>query len=380
MKLTAAVLREMGKKRPYYESNPLVIEEIELSKPKINEILVKVHAAGLCHSDLSVIDGNRPRQVPMVLGHEASGEVVEIGSNVKDISVGDHVVFTFVPICGHCQPCMTAHPALCENGAIANSNGVLLDGGTRLSDNQKRPIHHHMGISGFAEYVVVSRQSVVKINQKLPFDIGALFGCAVMTGVGAVINTGNLKLGETVLITGLGGVGFAALLGAIAGGASKVIVADVNKEKLNKALEMGAHEAIDSSENTALEKIRDLTGGGVDVGLEFAGVIQALEFTYNATTRGGRTITAGLPHPSKMIQISPTKLVAEEKTLKGSYLGSCIPTRDIPAYIALYLSGRLPVDKLMTHKIGLNEINTAFERLAEGKAIRQIISFDDSIK
>jgi alcohol dehydrogenase len=221
---------------------------------------------------------------------------------------------------------------------------------------------------------------VVKINQKLPFDIAALFGCAVMTGVGAVINTGNLKLGETVLITGLGGVGFAALLGAIAGGASKVFVADVNKEKLNKAVEMGAHEAIDSSEKTALEKIRDLTGGGVDVGLEFAGVTQALEFTYNATARGGRTITAGLPHPSKMIQISPTKLVAEEKTLKGSYLGSCIPTRDIPAYIALYLSGRLPVDKLLTHKIRLNEINTVFERLAEGKAIRQIITFDEPNK
>ena len=376
MKIRAAVLREMGKKRPYYESNPLVIEEIELQKPRAGEILVKIHAAGLCHSDLSVIDGNRPRQVPMVLGHEAAGEVVEIGLNVKDTSLGDHVVFTFLPLCGHCQPCMTGHPALCENGAISNNNGELLEGGTRLLDSQNNEIHHHMGVSGFAEYVVVSRKSVVKVDKTLPFDIAALFGCAVITGVGAIINTGNLKLGETVLITGLGGVGFAALLGAIAGGASKIIVADVNKEKLGKAIEMGAHEAIDPSENNALEKIRDLTRGGVDVGLEFAGVIQALDFTYNATARGGRTVTAGLPHPSKMLQISPTKLVGEEKTLKGSYLGSCVPSRDIPAYIALYQAGRLPVDKLMTHKLGLSDINIGLERLAEGEAIRQIIKFD----
>ena len=197
-----------------------------------------------------------------------------------------------------------------------------------------------------------------------------------MTGVGAVINTAKLTLVKTVLITGLGGVGFAALLGAIAGGASKIIVADVNKNKLNKALEFGAYEAIDSSEDDALEKIRDLTHGGVDIGLEFAGVTSALEFTYNATARGGKTVTAGLPHPSKTIQLAPVKLVAEERTLQGSYIGSCIPARDIPAYITLYQSGRLPVEKLLTHMLSLNDINIAFERLAKGDAIRQIISFN----
>jgi alcohol dehydrogenase len=195
-----------------------------------------------------------------------------------------------------------------------------------------------------------------------------------MTGVGAVINTAKIMLGQTVLITGLGGVGFAALLGALAGGASKVIVADINKDKLEKALELGAHEAIDSSNENALEQIRDLTKGGVDVGLEFAGAVQALEFTYNATARGGKTVTAGLPHPCKMMQLSPVKLVAEERTLQGSYIGSCIPARDIPAYITLYQSGRLPVDKLMTHKIRLEEVNEGFERLAKGEAIRQIIT------
>ena len=376
MKIKAAVLHEMGLERPYHKSKPLVIEELELEKPQRGEILVKIHAAGLCHSDLSVIDGNRPRQVPMVLGHEAAGEVVELGADVKDLVVGDHVVFSFVPVCGHCMPCMTARPALCENGVAANNQGILLGGGTRLRDKQNKSIYHHMGVSGFAEYTIASTHSVVRIDKALPYEVAALFGCAVMTGVGAVINTAKLVLGQTVLITGMGGVGFAALIGALAGGASKVIVADVNKDKLAQALALGAHAAVITTEEDALEQVRDITRGGVDIGLEFAGVIPALEFTYNATARGGKTVTAGLPHPSKKMEFAPVKLVAEERTLQGSYLGSCIPARDIPAYIKLYQSGRLPVDKLMTHKLKLNEINEAFERLAKGDAIRQVITFN----
>lgn len=376
MKIKAAVLYRMGQDRPYQESKPLVIEEVELQQPRAGEILVKIHAAGLCHSDLSVIDGNRPRQVPMVLGHEAAGEVVELGPGVSDIALGDHVVFSFVPICGHCRHCTTARPALCENGVAANNKGELMGGGMRLKNRHQQELHHHMGVSGFAEYAVVSRRSVVAITPQLPYGIAALFGCAVMTGVGAVINTARLQLGQTVLITGLGGVGFSALLGALAGGASKVIVADINPDKLKIARELGAHEAIDSSGDKALEQVRDLTGGGVDIGFEFAGVVPALAFTYNATARGGKTVTAGLPHPSKMLDLSVVKLVAEERTLQGSYIGSCIPSRDIPAYIELYQSGRLPVDKLMTHQIKLQDINEGFERLAKGEAIRQIINFD----
>ena len=376
MKIRAAVLHAMGVERPYDKNHPLVIEELELDKPGPGELLVKIHAAGLCHSDLSVIDGNRPRQVPMVLGHEAAGEIVELGAGVKNFFTGDHIVFSFVPVCGHCMPCMTARPALCEEGAAANNKGELLNGAMRLKDLQQRKIHHHMGVSGFAEYAVVSTKSVVRIDHSLPYAIAALFGCAVMTGVGAVINTARLMLGQTVLITGLGGVGFAALLGAVAGGASKIIVADVNKDKLAKALELGAHETIDPSQEKAVEKVRDLTRGGVDIGLEFAGVIPALEFTYMATARGGKTVTAGLPHPSKMMQFAPVKLVAEERTLQGSYLGSCVPARDIPAYIDLYQSGRLPVDKLLTHVLSLNDVNTGFERLAKGEAIRQVITFN----
>ena len=375
MKIRAAVLHKMGKERPYTSSKPLTIETVELKPPQSGEVLVRIKAAGLCHSDLSVIEGNRPRQMPMVLGHEAAGEVVELGPGITDLAVGDHVVFSFLPICGHCMPCMTGRPALCENGLASNNRGELLAGGLRLQDSHQQPIHHHMGVSGFAEYSVVSRQSIVKIDPTLPFDIAALFGCAVMTGVGAVINTAKLSLGQTVLITGMGGIGFAALLGALAGGASKIIVADVNKDKLAKALELGAHAVVDSSQPDAVEQVKDLTQGGVHIGFEFAGVVAALEFTYNATARGGKTVTAGLPHPSKMMQLSPTKLVADERTLQGSYIGSCVPARDIPAYISLYQAGRLPVDKLMTHKLQLDEVNEGFERLAKGEAIRQIITF-----
>lgn len=375
MKIRAAVLHEMGKERPYTTSKPLTIQELDLQAPQEGEVLVKIRAAGLCHSDLSVIDGNRPRQMPMALGHEAAGEVVELGPGVHDLAVGDHIVFSFLPICGHCMPCMTGRPALCDNGLAANNKGELMNGGMRLQDEHQHPVHHHMGVSGFAEYSVVSRKSIVKIDPTLPFDIAALFGCAIMTGVGAVINTAKLTLGQTVLITGMGGIGFAALLGALAGGASKIIVADVNKDKLAKALELGAHHVVDSSEANAVEQVKDLTRGGVDIGFEFAGVVPALEFTYNATGRGGKTVTAGLPHPSKMLQLSPTKLVADERTLQGSYIGSCVPARDIPAYISLYQAGRLPVDKLMTHKIRLDDINEGFERLAKGEAIRQVITF-----
>ncbi|SEL83004.1 zinc-dependent alcohol dehydrogenase family protein [Parapedobacter koreensis] len=375
IKIKAAVLHSMGSERPYDQSKPLVIEELTLAPPREGEVLVRIRAAGLCHSDLSVIDGNRPRQMPMVLGHEAAGEVVELGPGISDLAVGDHVVFSFVPVCGHCMPCMTARPALCENGVKANNGGVLLGGGIRLQDRGQHAVHHHMGVSAFAEYTVTSRKSVVRVDRTLPFEIAALFGCAVMTGVGAVVNTAKLSMGQTVLITGMGGIGFSALLGALASGAGRIIVADVNAEKLALAKQLGADEAVDASRADAVQQVHDITGGGVDIGLDFTGVVPALEFTYQATARGGKTVTAGLPHPSRMMQLSPTKLVAEERMLLGSYLGGCIPARDIPAYIALHQAGRLPVDKLLTHTLGLHEINEGFERLAKGEAIRQVITF-----
>ncbi len=375
MKIKAAILYESGKPRPYDVSAPLQVEEVYLSSPGPGEVLVKIRAAGLCHSDLSVIDGNRPRPLPMVIGHEASGEVVECGAGVNDLRPGDHVVFSFVPMCGHCLPCATGRPALCEPGAAANTHGALLGGGRHLKNLQLKDLYHHLGVSAFAEYAVVSRQSIVKIEENIPYEVSALFGCAVLTGMGAVVHTAGLSAGQTILVVGLGGVGLAAVLAALSAGAGRVIAADTNAQKRKTALEWGAHYVIDPNEEKAVEKLKDLTGGGVDIAVEFAGVVPALEFAWACTKRGGITVTAGLPHPGVSFSLSPTLLVGEERTLKGSYLGSCIPGRDIPAFIRLYMNGQLPVDKLLTHSVQPEEINTALERLAAGNALRQVITF-----
>ncbi|SDK78976.1 alcohol dehydrogenase [Modicisalibacter muralis] len=374
MHTRAAILRARPVERPYSETRPLAIETFELSGPGHGELLLKIHAAGLCHSDLSTIDGNRSRPVPMVLGHEAAGEVIEVGAGVHDFAVGDHVVCSFVPSCGHCGYCADGRAALCTHGAKANNEGTLLGGERRLAQDGSG-IHHHLGISGFAEYAVVARESLVKIDPALAYDIAALFGCAVLTGVGAVIHTANLRLGQSVLVVGLGGVGLSAVLGALAGGASQVIAADIDPAKLDKARELGATASVDPRDEKALQQVRDLTGGGVNVAAEFAGVPSALEFAFAATARGGTTVTAGLPHPDTRVSISPVQMVAEERSLKGSYLGGHVPKLDIPEYIALYQAGRLPIDKLLTHRLSLDEINIGFERLASGEAIRQVVTF-----
>ena len=375
MNTKAAILHQMELERPYSVSNPLKIEDVTLDDPGFNEVVVKIKAAGLCHSDLSVINGNRPRPLPMALGHEASGVVVELGEGVDKLSLGDHVVFAFLPSCGSCSYCNTGRAALCEPGAEANGKGTLLGGYKRIH-NQGDYYHHHLGVSGFAEFSVASVDSLVKIDQEIPFEIAALFGCAVMTGVGAVVNTAELKFGESILIVGLGGVGLSAILGAKAAGASNIIAADLNPQKRAIGKKLGAHYTIDSSKKNTPQFLKDLSGGGVDVALEFAGEISALEFAFHATKRGGTTVTAALPHPDAKLKISPVTLVGQEKSLKGSYLGSCVPSRDIPAYIELYKTGRLDVGKLISHRIKLEDINDGFERLAKGDALRQIILFD----
>lgn len=375
MKTRAAVLREMGAQRPYKDSQPLKIEEVELGAPGHNEILVRVRAAGLCHSDLSVIDGNRPRPLPMALGHEAAGEVLEIGEGVTDLEVGDHVVFSFVPSCGTCDYCLGGRAALCAPGAVANNEGVLLGGARRLRQNGTE-INHHLGVSGFAEYAVTSRRSAVKVNKDLPFDIAAVFGCAVLTGVGALVHTAGLRAGQSVLVVGLGGVGLSAVLGAVAGGARQIIAADIAADKLEMAKSLGATHVVNSGDEDAVEQVKAISGGGVDIAAEFAGVGPALEFAFAATGKGGTTVTAGLPHPSTRLAVNPVQMVAEERRFMGSYLGGHVPALDIPEYVALYQAGRLPVDKLLTHRLTLDEINEGFDRLASGEAIRQVIVFD----
>ena len=375
MKIKAAVLRQMGVAPPYVSSRPLSIETVDLAPPGPGEVLIKVSAAGLCHSDLSVINGDRPRPMPMALGHEAAGIVEILGDGVTDLKVGDHVVVVFVPSCGHCAPCAEGRPALCEPGAAANSGGTLLSGARRISQ-VGQTLNHHLGCSVFAEYATVSRHSLVKIDSTVPLDEAALFGCAVLTGVGAVVNTAKVPLGASVAVVGLGGVGLAALIGAQACGARQLIAIDLSDDKLVQARELGATHTVNAAQPDALEQIRELSAGGVEYAFEFAGSIPALDLAYRITRRGGTTVTAGLPPSTATLPLAAVNLVAEERTLKGSYIGTCIPSRDVPRYIALYQQGRLPVDKLLTGRLALDDINHGFDLLHEGKATRQVVVFD----
>jgi alcohol dehydrogenase len=372
--MRAAVLERMSAPYPYRESRPLMIRDLELAPPGEGEVLIQIKAAGLCHSDLSVINGQRPRPMPMALGHEAAGIVADLGHGVTDLEIGDHVILVFMPSCGHCLPCAEGRPALCEPGAAANGAGTLLSGARRLSD-QGIAVNHHLGCSAFAEYAVVSRRSVIRIDRDLPFDHAALFGCAVLTGVGAVVNTAGLKAGQTAAVIGLGGVGLSAVLGALAAGASRVVAVDLSAEKLAFARGIGATDTVNAGDPYAAAQIRDLTSGGVDVAFEMAGAVRAMELAWAITRRGGMTVTAGLPPPDARLPLPLVALVAEERTVKGSYIGTCVPSRDIPRFIALYRRGALPVDRLLSGHLKLDDINEAFDRLHEGQAIRQVILF-----
>lgn len=374
MKVRAAVLNAMGAALPYARSKPLAIEQVELRPPGPGEILVKMGAAGLCHSDLSVINGDRPRPTPMALGHEAAGIVEELGPGVDDLKRGDHVVLVFVPSCGHCGPCAEGRPALCEEGAKSNTAGTLLSGERRIFRDGS-PVYHHMGCSAFAEYAVVSRRSAVKIDPELPLDEAALFGCAVLTGVGAVVNTAQVRAGSTVAVVGLGGVGLASVLGAVASGARNVIAVDLSAEKLALAKSLGATHTFNAADGDLVDQVKAATKGGVEYAIEMAGSTKAFEAAYRMTRRGGMTVTAGLPHPTATWALSPTHLVAEERTIKGSYIGTCVPQRDLPRYIELYRRGKLPVNRLMSGKLKLEDINEGFDRLHEGKAVRQVVTF-----
>src|SRR5579871_619855 len=296
MKIEAAVLRHMGSPEPYADTRPITIEEVDLAAPGEREVLVELKAAGLCHSDLSTLNGNRPRQMPMVLGHEAAGIVRECGPGVRDLAPGDHVVFVFAPSCGECLPCREGRPGQCETGQKANGAGTLIGGGIRLSQ-EGRPIHHYTGVSAFARYCVSHRSSMVKIDQALPLDEAALFGCAVLTGVGAVLNTAKVHPGAKVAVVGLGGVGLNALLGAQVAGASQIVALDVHDDKLALARSLGATDVANARDPEALTAVRDLTNGGVDFAFEMVGSVQAMEMAYRITRRGGTTVTAGLPHP-----------------------------------------------------------------------------------
>jgi alcohol dehydrogenase len=377
MKTKAAVLYEMGMPQPYADSMPLVIDEVTLAEPGPGEVLVEIAGAGLCHSDLSVLDGSRPRAMPMVLGHEASGIVRAVGPAVTAFAPGDHVVFSFVPVCGQCIYCVSGRGALCERGAQANAAGTLLSGARRFTDSHARACNHHLGVSAFSQFTVAAQESLVKIDPAVPLAMAALFGCAVLTGVGAVVNTARVEPGMAVAVFGMGGVGLSAVMGARAAGAHPIIAVDRVENKLTLAREVGATHTVNAAHAGPIEAVREITHGGAAYVFESVGSEAVLMQAYQATRRGGTTVSIGLPHPAKMFAIPAVSLAAEERTIKGSYMGSAVPRRDIPRYIGMYQAGLLPVDKLHTHTLRLDEINAGFDRLAQAQAVRQIITFAD---
>ncbi len=371
MKTAAAVLRAVATERPYTASRPMRVEEVELGEPRAGELLVRIEAAGVCHSDLSVVDGSRVRPLPMALGHEAAGVVDATGPGVRGVAAGDHVVLTFVPSCGSCAECSSGRPALCIPGAAANGTGALLHGPSLLRDASGGVLHHHLGISGFARHAVVARESAVVVPRDVPLATAALFGCAVLTGAGAVLNTAAVRPGQSVAVFGLGGVGLAAILGAVVAGAHPIVAIDPVEPKRRLALELGATVALAPAE--AQGALKDLPGGGAEFAFEAAGVPAVLEAAFRGTRRGGLTVAMGLPHPSTTLTLPARAFAGEGRTLAGSYMGSAAPQRDIPRYLALWKAGRMPVDRLQSATMPLDQINDAFEALASGLAVRQVL-------
>lgn len=332
--IRGAVLDQIGVPRPYWRSKPISVVELHLDPPDRGEVLVRIEAAGVCHSDLSVVDGTRVRPVPILLGHEAAGIVEQVGDGVDGVAVGQRVVLVFLPRCGQCAACATDGRTPCEPGSAANKAGTLLGGGIRLSRGG-RPVYHHLGVSGFATHVVVNRASVVPVPHEVPPTVAALLGCAVLTGGGAVLNVGDPQPGQSVAAA---------------------------------AKALGAHEIYTPQQATA---------GGVKaaVVVEAVGHPAALHTAIGLTAPGGRTITVGLPPPDVRISLSPLDFVTEGRSLIGSYLGSAVPSHDIPRFVSLWQSGRLPVESLVTSTIRLDDINEAMDHLADGIAVRQLISF-----
>lgn len=368
MKITGAVLEEIGRPAPYATSTPVSISELELDDPQDDEVLVRITASGICHSDLSVLNGARPRPVPMLLGHESTGIVEKLGPGVDDLKVGQHVTLAFLPRCGKCSGCLTDGKLPCIPGTASNTAGTLLGGGIRLHRDGK-PVFHHLGVSGFADHAVVNRKSVVPVPDELPREIAAVLGCAVLTGGGAVINAGRPQPGDDIVVVGLGGVGMSAVLTAAAAGTGEVIAVDANPAKLTEAKNFGATQSLTPEE--ALSK-----GLKAPVVIEAAGHPKAFENAVLYTAPGGTTVTVGLPHPDARSQISPAALTGEARTIIGCYLGSAVPARDIPKYAQMWIDGKLQVEKLITSRIRLDQINQAMDTLAAGDAIRQVILFD----
>ena len=369
MRTRAAIVHEIGRPRPYTASRPISLEEVEFDAPGPGEVVVRIASAGLCHSDLSNLDGTIPKDTPLLLGHEAAGVVEEVGPEVTLVRPGDHVVFAFVAMCGRCANCVTGRPAMCIPGHAANLAGGILRGGTRFRLNGT-PVYHHLGVSAFSERTVCAQESLVPIPADVPLDFAALFGCGALTGLGAVFNVAHPKPGEYVAIFGAGGVGLMALLGAVCAGATAIVV-DPLEHKRTLARELGAALAIDPSAGDPAALINEQLGiRGVDYAIEATANPSVVKQALLATGVGGMAIALGISNPAATVPIAPLELVRLERSLRGSFMGAAVPQRDIPRYIRLWRAGRLPVERLLSGTIGLDGLNAAFERLAAGDVVR----------
>ena len=358
-------------------AQPFEVRDVELEPPRRGEVLVRIAATGLCASDLTAVDGKRSLvPFPAVLGHEAAGVVERVGDGVATVSRGDHVVLSILTSCGRCTACTSGRPNHCTAAAAAMSAGNLLDGSSRLRDGTER-LNHFLTVSSFAEYAVVAESSVTVIDPVMPLDRAALIGCAVLTGHGAVRNTAGVRRGDRVAVFGCGGVGLSAVQGARIAGAETIIAVDVHPAKLELARAVGATHTVDAQTGDAAGAVREASGGGVDHAFEAAGRSETIEQAWRSVAVGGMVTVIGTLRTGTKLELDADLLI-EEKRIGGCYLGSSSPRTDVPALVSLYLDGSLLLDELVSRRIGLGDLNEAFDRLRAGTEARQVLVFDGS--
>jgi S-(hydroxymethyl)glutathione dehydrogenase / alcohol dehydrogenase len=355
-----------------YEPNtPLKIEDVELDDPQQNEILVKLVATGVCHSDLHLMKGDMPHPMPFVPGHEGAGIVEKVGPGVTTVQPGDHVILMVAFSCGKCRFCVEGRPTMCVENLPIQMMGTLPGGHTRLHKDGK-PLQHLFGLACYAEKVVVHERSAVKVRQDAPLDICCVLGCGASTGIGAAINSTGLRPGESIAIFGCGGVGLSAVMGARLANAGAIIAVDVIESKLAKAKELGATHTINASQDNPSAKITEILGGGADYALEFIGNVNVTMQAFASIRAGGKMIVAGISPLTDVLTIAPFEFLIG-KTITGTVQGDVIAPIHIPRYVDLYMAGRLPIDKLITRSYTLGQINEAFEAMQKGEVIRSVI-------
>ena len=357
----------------YRPKEPLVLEEIELLEPQRKEVLVRIEASGVCHSDLHFIDGLLPHPAPAVLGHEGAGIVEKVGADVDYVQPGDHVILCFIPSCGQCPYCIVGRPNLCTRGNRAAVRGTLMDGTTRLRKDGQ-PVYHMSCTACFAQRAVLPESGVVKVREDAPLDKVSLIGCGVMTGVGAVINTAKVQAGSAVAVIGCGGVGLNVIQGAALAGAAKIIAVDISDFKLELAQQFGATHVINSSTEDPVAAIGRISPGGADYTFEVIGRTDTIRQAYDAVRRGGMAVVVGLAPLGAEVSI-PAGTFLQEKVLTGSAYGGTRPRLDMPKLVDLYMVGKLKLDELISRVYPLEGINDAFQAMRNGEVARSIIRF-----